>query len=249
MEELQLLKDKLKITDFVCRGNGARVVDLVETYYLTLRASQNNLSKEIQSQIKSQGFTPEALSLFLGDEDLITNIVNNNSQIFENVDDSEMPDEYKKHVARIVELETKLNQDDKLSQEDRKVAENAIIEAKQALNQIKSGIAKQKIADDPSFLQNNPKMVKALIEIVNKETKIQKVDPDPDGVLYGIQTEIQDKFMLAKKEEHAMMDYEPPAKHLFSKMDFMNLLVGITQEKENFISEEAGSFFINTRSL
>lgn len=250
METKKTLKDKLGVRDFVCRGAGACVPDLCESYYMTARTVQNGLSQKMQSDLKAQGYSKETLSALLQvDDNLLESIFNNNPNIANEFDDSDFGEEYQKNKATIQKIKDLLEKDKSIPTDKRKTLENELEEANKLIVEFKQQKIKEKVNLDPQVIMKSPKALKAMIGLVVKDTKIEKIELDKDGVLLSMQREIIEKFILGKKEEHELLDLPPLNKHLFSKADFFELVNEICTEKENLMSENATDFFTSMRNL
>jgi hypothetical protein len=248
MEGKQSLKEKLKIQDFVCRGSAIIVIDLVESYYMTAYSLQNKLSSGMADKIKSQGLDLEALKEILDtDETLLGDIFKANSDSLMDVDDSVMPQDYVDLKTKIESVKINLDSST-LSVEAKQELEKEIADGQQALMEIKRVHIQNSLASNPEKLLSNPKALKAMINLITSKTKVEKIESDPDKVLFNIQNSIIEEFVLGKVKEHEILNIEPPAKILFSKSDFYDLLVGISEEKENLMKQESLDFFLNMRN-
>jgi hypothetical protein len=248
MEGKQSLKEKLKIQDFVCRGSAIIVIDLVESYYMTAYSLQNKLSSGMADKIKSQGLDLEALKEILDtDETLLGDIFKANSDSLMDVDDSVMPQDYVDLKTKIESVKINLDSST-LSVEAKQELEKEIADGQQALMEIKRVHIQNSLASNPEKLLSNPKALKAMINLITSKTKVEKIESDPDKVLFNIQNSIIEEFVLGKVKEHEILNIEPPAKMLFSKSDFYDLLVGISEEKENLMKQESLDFFLNMRN-
>ena len=249
MEDKLSLKEKLKIQDFICRGSATIVIDLVESYYMTAYTLQNKLSSGMADKIKSQGLDLEALKEILNtDETLLGDIFSSNAQSFVDMDDSVMPEEYLTLKGKIEGIKDNVAKST-LSGEARQEVEKEIQEGENALMEIKKTHIQNSLASNPEKILQNPKALKAMVNLITSKTKVEKIEADPDKVLFGIQNTIIQEFMLGKMQEHEILNIEPPTKMLFSKSDFYDLLVAISQEKENLMKQEVLGFFLNMKNL
>jgi len=249
MEGKTSLKEKLKVQDFVCRGSATIVIDLVESYYMTAYSLQNKLKSGLADKMKNQGIDIEALKEILNqDESLITEIFASNNEVFKDIEGVELPQDYKDLKARIEGIKQSLEENAALAPENKLELENQIKEGEEALEQIKINHTQKALQANPEKLAQNPKALKAMINLISTKTNIEKIETDPDKVLFNIQKEIEKEFILGKVEEAKVYDQEPPAKRLFSKSEFVELVTEISNEPENLMTEDCMNFFLNMKS-
>jgi hypothetical protein len=250
MEGKKSLKEKLKIQDFICRGSATIVIDLVESYYMTTYSLQNKLKSGIADKMKSQGIDIEALKEILNqDENLISEIFNSNSEVFKDIDDVPMPQDYLDAKARIEAIKQSLMDNQTLSVENRTELKKEIKDGEEALEIIKTNHIQKSLQANPEKLAQNPKALKAMVNLISTKTNVEKIENDPDRVLFKIQKEIEKEFIFGKEEEAKILNLELPSKILFSKSDFVELLEEISKEQENMMSSDCMDFFLNMRSL
>jgi hypothetical protein len=199
--------------------------------------------------LQEQGFDKELLSILTQtDENFFELLFDQNKDIASFFSDDELGEEYKKNKAKIDKIEGLLAKDTSITPEKRKKLQEELREGNNALLEYKQEKIKEKISIDPEVLTKNPKAMRAMINIIAKETKVERVQPDKDGVLNQIQNEIIQKFVLGKKAEHELLDLPEINNHLFSRKDFIELLNGIVNEDENMMKQEVADFFMNMRS-
>jgi hypothetical protein len=243
------LKDKLGIRDFICKFSGLEVLDLRESYYLTSYSMQNGISQQIKSQLASQGITPEVMSaIFDIDENLLTNLLTENSNVLNEFDDEDLSEEYKKSKAKIDEIQRVLDNDNGISPTERKTLETTIIEAKKDLHTIKGNEIQLKLQKNPQALISNPKAMKTIINLISNTQEIKPISMDENKILLSMQNKIIDLFVLGKKEEHEKLKIDQPLDYGFSKKDFLELLNEIGKEEDNMCSAESVNFFMNMKS-
>lgn len=247
--EVTSLKEKLNIRDFACRGSASDVPDVCESYYLTAKSLQEGFGAKMTESLKAQGIDKESLmALLSADDKLIESLFTNTAEIADTFDDKEFGEEYQKNKANIEKIKAVLEKDKSLPQEKKKTLESELKEAETQLAIFKQNKLKEKVEIDPQVILNNPKALRALVNLISKETRVEKIEIDKDGVLNSIKDEIISKFMLGKKEEHELFDYGPVNKYLFSKADFFELLREISREPENMMTQDSQDFFTDMRS-
>lgn len=254
MNEKHYLLDTLGIHDFICRGRGVKTLDILSSYYLTHQAINSGVSSQIKKNMQAQGLDIETLSAILeADDSMIEKMINQNTELSNNIDDDDIPQElqeqYKTNLAQATKLKEQLSKD--VSANDKILLEKTLSELEIEITKIKQLALQSKITANPTQFAKNPKFMKAMLSLLTKEQTIKPVTVDENGVLFNLQEKLIEAFLIGKGFEQKAIDkiLIGNDEMSFSQKDFIELCTEICKEPENGLTQESYNFFTSMRSL
>lgn len=198
-DKYNYLLDKLKISDFILRGEyGEYVLDWIFEYNRQATIKDSGIS-EAKNKIKSEtGLDLKALKalLDLPEEDL-ERLFTGNNKFVDSIPDEELPEDYRELKAKITKAKNILESETSLPEAKKKELEKAVSEGEGDLQKLKQKLIEEKLKSDPTALSGNPKMLKAMLSILDSDTPEVKLDQRSEN-LKKIRKEIETNFLIMK---------------------------------------------------
>lgn len=243
------LLDKLKISDFILRGEyGEYVLDWIVEYNRQASVQTSGISGA-KDKIKAEtGLDIKALKtlLDLPEEDL-EKLFTGNSQLVESIPDEELPEEYKNLKSKIAKARVVLESDKTLPKDKRKELEEAVSEGEAELQNLKVKLVEERLRSDTAALSRNPKMLKAMLSILDSEAPEVKIDQRSEN-LKKIRKEIETNFLIMKGFDTDVVEKITKGTHelALSRKEFTDLLMAIV-ENDDLLNQKQ-LLFTNTLS-